>query len=94
MPRYTNDPIIEGVRFGTSLAVEELRAAVERGEVRVETLVMTEGHRLDTLAGILLEDAKLWWVIAGLSGIGWGLQVPPGTRIIYPVSKSEIESYT
>ena len=54
---------------------------------------MTDGHRLDTLAGLLLGNAKLWWIIAALSGIGWGLQVPAGTRITYPTDKSDVAEY-
>jgi hypothetical protein len=45
---------------------------------------MEEGERLDSLAGTVYGDASLWWIIASASGIGWGMQVPPGTLIFIP----------
>ena len=56
-------------------------------------MVLTSGHRLDTIAGGVLGDSSLWWTIAVLSGIGWGLQVPPGTRLIVPTNISDIEGF-
>ena len=93
MGRYISDPIIGSQRFGTSEAIDQIRNAAARGEIPTSTITMTTGHRLDTLAGLLLGDAKLWWVIAALSGIGWGLQVPAGTRITYPSDKSDVSEY-
>lgn len=93
MSRYVLDPIIQGTRFGTSDAIDRILAAAQRGQIRTSTLTLTDGHRLDTLAGILLGDAKLWWILAALSGIGWGLQVPAGTRIVYPTSKGDLSEY-
>ena len=90
MGRYISDPIINSQRFGTSEAIDQIRNAAARGEIPTSTLVMTDGHRLDTLAGLLLGNAKLWWIIAALSGIGWGLQVPAGTRILMPTSLEQI----
>lgn len=93
MPRYTLDAIIGGTRFATSDAIDRIVSAAKRGQIRTSTMILTDGHRLDTLAGILLKDAKLWWVIAALSGIGWGLQVPAGTRIVYPISRGDLTEY-
>jgi len=93
MSRYLLDDIIGGTRFGTSDAIDRVQNAARQGTLKTETMVLTDGHRLDTLAGILLNNSSLWWVIAALSGIGWGLQVPPGTRITYPASKDEILDY-
>ena len=84
------DPIIGGLRFGTSDAIDRIVISVANGQIQTSTMILTDGHRLDTLAGILLDDAKLWWVIAALSGIGWGLQVPAGTRIVYPTATSDV----
>ncbi len=87
------DPIIGGLRFGTSDAIDRIVNSVASGQIQTSTMILTDGHRLDTLAGILLDDAKLWWVIAALSGIGWGLQVPAGTRIVYPTARSEVADF-
>ena len=39
---------------------------------------------MDIIAHSEYGDGRLWWVIAAASGIGWGLQVPPGTIIKMP----------
>ena len=51
---------------------------------------MKEGERLDQIAGVVYGDSTLWWMIAAASGIGWGLQVPPGTKLRIPLSPSEV----
>ena len=91
MSRYTEDPLIGGIRYGTSDAIDRIRTAAASGQITTDVLTLTDGHRLDTLAGLLLGDGRLWWVIAALSGIGWGLQVPPGTRIVYPTDPRALE---
>lgn len=93
MSRYMLDDIIAGRRFGTADAIDRITTLANQGVINTSQMILTDGHRLDTLAGLLLNDAKLWWVIAVLSGIGWGLQVPAGTRIVYPTSRSEISDY-
>ena len=49
-----------------------------------------EGERLDYLAGIYYGDSSFWWVLAAASGIGYALQVPPGTVIRVPSSIAEV----
>ena len=49
-----------------------------------------EFRRLDHLAQDYLGDASLWWVIAAASGIGWGLQIPEGTRLVVPINKEQL----
>ena len=51
---------------------------------------MSESERLDVIAGQQYQDASLWWVIAAASNIGWGLQVPAGTKISIPTNISEV----
>ena len=46
--------------------------------------------RLDQLSGESYGDAGYWWVIAAASGIGWGMQVPPGTLIKIPDSLEKV----
>lgn len=79
--RYQND---DQISFGNQLAtpklVYALREGVRDGSIPVvRQIVMTGSDRLDTLAGVIYEDAKYWWVLAAASNIGWGLQAPPGT---------------
>ena len=93
MSRYISDNIIGGVRFGTTDSIERLRRAYRQGTISTKKMVLTDGHRLDTIAGDILGDPSLWWTIAALSGIGWGLQVPPGTRLIVPTNISDIEGF-
>jgi nucleoid-associated protein YgaU len=64
--------------------------AVNSGAVKYTTKILQEGERLDQIAGEIYEDGSLWWVIAAASGIGWGLQVPPGTLLRIPVDISTL----
>lgn len=83
--RYTFLPLIRGGRqTSTSFASVKIRAAIIAGALSYDTVV-TEGQmRLDTMANAAYGDSSLWWVLAAASGIGWGLQVPPGTLIYVP----------
>ena len=93
MARYTRDSIIGNVKYGTTDAIDRVRFASANGSIRTRTMVMTYPNRLDTIAGALLGDSSLWWVIAALSGIGWGLQVPAGTRLTVPVNREAVEEF-
>ena len=78
------------MHYGTSQAARAIRAAIDRGEVKVDVVISARGDRLDALAGRRYGDARLWWIIAAASGVGWGLQVPPGTRLLVPRDLSEV----
>jgi hypothetical protein len=83
--RYQKDTIIGAPRrLSTAAAVLRIRQSIAAGLIPTRELVLTEGQRLDHLAGNLLGDGRLWWVLAATSNIGWGLQVPPGTRLLIP----------
>jgi hypothetical protein len=72
-------------RFGTSTAIQSIRSGIDSGDIKIaKELTLQSDVRLDTLAGQHYGSAELWWVIAAASGIGWGLQVPPGTLIRIP----------
>lgn len=80
--RYRIDSQIKlGQQLSTSTAMKVLRERLGRDIPIVRTLILTGDDRLDSLAGAIYGDAKLWWVLAIASEIGWGLQVPPGTVI-------------
>lgn len=83
--RYARSPIIKnGLQYGTSSAAAVIREAVRSGEISVDVVMLQEGERLDVLAGRSYADGRLWWILAAASGIGWGAQVPPGTRVSIP----------
>ena len=84
--RYKSDVNIRGgIMKSSAKAVRRIRAARARGRIPCRQITLKESERLDRLAGQLLGDGRLWWVLAALSNIGWGLQVPPGTRILVPL---------
>lgn len=83
--RYARSPILNlGAQYGTSRAVEAIRAAVRTGQVPTTDIVLRGAERLDTVAGVLFGDGRYWWVLAATSDVGWGLQVPPGTVLKVP----------
>jgi len=91
MRRYTNTTILRGGRqLGTANTGSTIRAAIKRGTIRVDIHITQEGERLDTIAGRAYGDARLWWVISAASGVGWGLQVPSGTRLQVPRNIDEV----
>lgn len=71
--------------FGYPRYVQRVRDNINSGNIRlIETVVLTEEQRLDIISGQKYGDARYWWVIAIASGIGYGLQVPPGTVLVIP----------
>ena len=92
--RYQKDAIVGSPqRLATAAAVPRIRAAIAAGVLATREITLTEGDRLDTLAGRLYGDGQLWWVLAAASGVGWWLQVPPGTRIVAPLDINEVMRY-
>lgn len=77
----------------TSKVNIRIKNAVELGKIETDTHTLQEGERLDTLAQLYYSNASLWWVIAAASGIGWSLQVPPGTLLLIPRNISELIGY-
>ena len=63
---------------------------MQNGVINCNVKTLEEGERLDTISGSVYNDSSLWWVIAAASGIGWGLQVPPGTIIKIPINLSQV----
>ena len=75
---------------GISNASPVIFRAVENQSINYSVHILEEGERLDYLSGIYYGDSKFWWVLAAASGIGYALQVPPGTLIRVPTSLSEV----
>jgi hypothetical protein len=76
--------------IGSSHASTKIFTAVENQAINYTVHVLEDGERLDYLAGIFYGDSSLWWILAASSGIGYALQVPPGTVIRVPTSLAEV----
>ena len=91
MNRYDKTKLLNAGRFyGTSSISADLRAAAANRSIDIRAKVLQEGERLDHLAALEYGDSNLWWVIAASSGIGWNLQVPPGTLILIPTDLDQV----
>ena len=93
LSRYSFIPTINfngKVIYKTNQITSKIFDATEQNTIQFNTHVLKEGERLDTLAGKFYNDASYWWIIAAASGIGWGLQVPPGTFLKIPTNLNEI----
>lgn len=77
--RISNGQAISAWSGGTTIF-----NSVQTGELESSTLILTQGQRLDHLAGQFYGDGRYWWVIAAASGIGWALQCPAGTIVRIP----------
>ena len=89
--RYVRNTVTAGGKaISTSTIIPELRLALQAGYFTVTEITLKENTRLDHLAAQRLGDPRFWWVIAALSEIGWGMQLPPGTRILIPNDMTKI----
>ena len=82
--RYTYSKLIRQRKGISSAATYKIYNAVSNGIIPFKSILLEQGQRLDHIAGVVYGDASLWWIIAAASGIGWGLQAPPGTIIRIP----------
>ena len=65
---------------------------VTTGKITFTTKRLDRFERLDKISAESYGAASYWWIIAAASGIGWGLQLPPGTIIRIPTNLSQILS--
>jgi hypothetical protein len=83
--RYSRAGFIQGgIGYGVSNSHVLIRNAIKNRNLVYETTILQEGQRLDHLSSLYYGDSSLWWILAAASGIGWGLQVPPGTIVNIP----------
>lgn len=90
LSRYSFSKKIKRRKAFSSADTFKIYQAVESGQLSTNVILLEEGQRLDHIAGINYNDSSLWWVIAAASGIGWSLQVPPGTVIRIPLNITEV----
>lgn len=83
--RYTFvSRVSEGQGIGAWSAGAVIFNAVLTGELEADTVVLTQGQRLDHLSGQYYGNGSYWWIIAAASGIGWAMQCPAGTVVKIP----------
>ncbi|MAG25541.1 hypothetical protein CMI47_08185 [Candidatus Pacearchaeota archaeon] len=91
--RYAFTPKILGRKiYATSQGSSRIFKAIGSGVLEHTTTTLKENQRLDHISGRVYGSSDLWWVIAAASGIGWGLQVPPGTIIKIPTNINDVFS--
>lgn len=92
--RYRRSSRLRGAtQLGTSSVANLLYTNVKNKNIVTFSYVLAEGERLDHIAGKYLGNGDLWWVIAACSGIGWMMQVPPGTRLFIPRDLNQVLAY-
>ena len=90
--RYRNSSLIKGGKLlSTNQTIKVVRRLVSNGTVLTTRYISKENDRLDVIAGRIYGDASYWWIIAAASGIGWWLQVAPGTVLYIPTPIEQIE---
>jgi hypothetical protein len=91
--RYEGTPRIRGGQLlATSTSARNLKIAVRNNQITLKTIVAGEGARLDSIAGEEYGDARMYWLIAACSGIGWSMQVPPGTILRIPTDLAQVRA--
>ena len=88
--RYTFSKKLGDGTAVSSASTFKINRAVSAGAIPSTTIILEQGQRLDHLAYAFYRDSSLWWVIAAASGIGWGLQVPPGVTIKVPSQINQV----
>ena len=78
--------------IATSKVSWRIFQAIENGTLQFSARTTKGNERLDHIAAKAYGSSDMWWIIAAASGIGWGLQVPPGTIVRIPKSMSAVMS--
>jgi hypothetical protein len=64
--------------------------AIKNNQIDFIVYELKGGERLDVIAGRMFGDSGQWRVIAAANGIGWSLQVQPGTQLFIPTNLSQV----
>jgi len=90
--RYARStPVMKGRGLSISRAGVIIRKLINSRSLPYRAEVLKNGQRLDQIAFREYGDGRLWWVIAAASGIGWAMQLPPGTYLLIPTTLDPIE---
>jgi phage tail protein X len=71
-------------RYATNDLTSQIYQDCDNGIIPFKQILFREGDRLDLIAAREYGDGLDWWLIAAASGIGWWLQINPGTVIRIP----------
>lgn len=88
--RYFFQPVIGNKFYTTSDLSSRIYNEVDTGVIPASVSQVTSNKRLDVIAFEAYGDASLWWIIAAASGIGWAMQLSPGTYIRIPTDLGRI----
>ena len=93
--RYTFTGLINnGVGKSNPRVSSKIYAGIMSGKISFTVKRINRFERLDKISAEKYGDASYWWVIAAASGIGWGLQLPPGTIVRIPSNLSQVLNLT
>ena len=91
--RYTKAaPINRGEGKSNPRVSSKIYKGVLAGRISYKAQRLKQAQRLDHIAAEFYGNSSFWWIIAAASGIGWNLQVPPGTLIRIPTNLGQILS--
>jgi hypothetical protein len=90
--RYFYTQKIRGEKLSNSDCVEIIQNAMLTGQLDFDLMTLTGNQRLDIIAGQVYGNSEFWWVIAAASGIGWGMQLQPGTLLKIPKNIEKVFS--
>lgn len=79
MGRYDDNSVIQGLFLETPDIIDHSTTGA------TFTVGVTEETRLTDLAAQYLGDARLWWVIADLNGIGYAFNAGIYGTLVIPV---------
>jgi hypothetical protein len=88
--RYFFQPVIGNKFYTTPDISSRIYGEVDSGVIPSTLTQVTSNKRLDVIAFEAYGDASLWWIIAAASGIGWPMQLSPGTYIRVPTDLNRI----
>jgi nucleoid-associated protein YgaU len=98
MNRYKNNLILNentvlGIKpkYATNSLCTSIFNDCKSGLIQTEQYIFNEGDRLDYLSQKYYGNGIDWWVIAAASGIGWWLQINPGTIITIPTDIKQVK---
>jgi hypothetical protein len=88
--RYSRAGVLERRFFATQQNYKNLLRGIELGLITTREIITRPKDRLDTIAGNIYGDGRYWWIIAAVNKIGWGMQVPEGSRLLVPTRLEQV----